>query len=125
MAETRPQRVCDLCGQVDDHPRAVHLLGPDEAPNVPHQLILEVASRSDLDEATKAAAVEELTDPRSALRHHDCCASAGCPAGTCGLVLDAADARGKTGGALLAAIQRHGDAITAAFEDLSVRRGEA
>jgi hypothetical protein len=35
MAEKRPMRMCDSCGQIDDHPRHVHGTGEGEANTTP------------------------------------------------------------------------------------------
>lgn len=106
--EQRPLRVCDECGQIDDHPRARHMLDPDSV-NVPRHHITAVAGRRDLDPRVLDDAISELLDPVSACRHFDCCAATGCA--FCTATLDAANARGKTGDDVVRAVQRHGDAI--------------
>ena len=49
----RPIRPCDLCGQEDDHPR--------------HMVAVAVGEDAEFEQ----------------IRHLDCCASAGCPDGSC------------------------------------------
>jgi hypothetical protein len=79
MAETRP---CDVCGQVDDHPR--HIVHVEEKHPITGQ---------DL----------------SLMRHMDCCAQAGCPDGSCDVIVD--HAKGKQGEQLRAHVVKNGDAI--------------
>lgn len=67
--EPRPQRLCDLCYQVDDHPRHV-INGPGQGGPVDNDRIPD---------GTPASAIAELLNPNSSVRHLDCCAEAGCP----------------------------------------------
>lgn len=119
MAEKRPLRVCDVCGQVDDHPRVQHMFGAN-APAVSRGIISKIAGNRDLNEEVKARALDELLDTTSALRHHDCCAAAGCPDGVCGVILEAAGGVGKTGEALLKLLQANGAKTQKAAADKAV-----
>lgn len=105
----RPLRVCDLCGQVDDHPR--HSI----AGTVPGQGNFgpsseEIGARvvravNAAPEDQRSRLLRDFYDTTTSDRHLDCCAAAGCP-------LPADDplhcanrtrgAEGKTGKALLA-----------------------
>lgn len=110
-----PYRVCDLCGQVDRHPRhsftGVFL---DEHP-VDESISPTVeASLNELVEAKKIGVGDAIRigkdfwDTTSTDRHIDCCATAGCPkAGTA----DGCDARvavwnGKTGKGMVEAAMK-------------------
>lgn len=98
IGDGRALRVCDLCGQVDDHPR--HVIAGHDAEAFPRPFddivnrVLEAAPS-----AERARLVRELTDTSSSDRHLDCCAQAGCPTDTCGPQV--AGAEGKTGAAML------------------------
>lgn len=85
MATTqRPQRPCDICKQVDDHPRHRVVFGPGDPPvPVDQDFVQAVIANNDLTPADRAAAVASLTDPTDQLRHLDCCRSVGCPDGSC------------------------------------------
>lgn len=100
-------RICDVCGQIDDHPRVLHMFGPDGAPSLRSDLMRSVATHDGLSDEERQAAIDELADPRSAFRHHDCCVSSGCPEGTCGPALEAVGGRGKTGKDLLKAVLQY------------------
>lgn len=74
-------RMCDSCGQVDDHPRHVHGLGPGEEPTPPEvaaKAIEAAVGSSDL-----AAIIAHSQDKTTAMKHLDCCAADGCPDGSC------------------------------------------
>lgn len=88
-APERVQRLCDVCGQLDDHPRHVTAVGPDTPGAVPDNTFL-----SSLPDGTPALAIAELLDPTTVVRHMDCCAAAGC--GVCSNVIAAAP-KGATG----------------------------
>jgi len=80
----RESRSCDVCGQEDDHPR--HII--------------------------HAAATHPVTgEPLdlSIVRHIDCCRDAGCPDGSCHVVLDHAGS--KRGSALIKHLEAKGDEI--------------
>lgn len=97
--EDRPVRGCELCGQVDDHPRVVHpfLVNQDVATDK-RDLLIENGLRGNL--------LDEVLDPTSRVAHHDCCSQAGCPTGVCDQVV--AENGGKTGAALLKSITKEG-----------------
>lgn len=98
----RPLRVCDICGQVDDHPR--HVFGaygtqfelPDAA------LIQAVARRADLPEPVVTEAIRSLTDTTELCAHFDCCAGSGRCDGSCAAQVAAA---GGGGAALVAHVE--------------------
>jgi hypothetical protein len=109
IGQGRLVRVCDLCGAVDDHPRHViaGAAGGTAVVAAPAQdivdRVIEQADPKDL-----ARLLRDLFDTSTSDRHMDCCASAGCPDGTC---IDAtAGAPGKTGKALLTHLIRRGQA---------------
>lgn len=82
----RPLRICDECGQVDDHPR--HLVGfaPDTLP-VNQEHITNVLAM-DLPDDVKAKIVVDIADTSTQYRHMDCCRAAGCPTGECNALPD-------------------------------------
>lgn len=87
IGEGRALRVCDLCGQVDDHPRHVLAGGdPDVYPKPTPELIRKVMEGAPKDEADRLIA--ELLDTGTTDRHMDCCREAGCPTGDCDQVPD-------------------------------------
>lgn len=67
MAE-RPLRLCELCGELDDHPRHVIDM-PASIDNVTN-IVLPAGT------PTEAAA--QLLNDRAQIHHHNCGASAGC-----------------------------------------------
>jgi hypothetical protein len=78
----RPLRICDVCGQVDDHPR--HLVGylPDElVVNEDH--IAAVIAVGGLSPEERATIVQDIIDTTTQFRHFDCCSQVGCPDGSC------------------------------------------
>jgi hypothetical protein len=79
MAETRPVRGCDICGKVDDHPR--HVIGVVDG-GVPSDDIVNKIIEAGAD----AAAIRQVLDPATTIRHMDCCAGAGCPDGSCNTI---------------------------------------
>lgn len=107
----RALRVCDLCGGVDDHPRHVIAgtiprnpitgesgeVPPGLFPAPTDEIIGKVAGTALPEDLGRL--MRDLMDTTSSDRHLDCCAAAGCPTGTCGPQI--ADAKGKTGKALL------------------------
>lgn len=104
VADERSMRPCDVCLQVDDGPRHVHALAPDEARQVNDVDFAVIAGQP----GVSATALQQYLDPFSQVRHLDCCRDSeeGCPGGTCGPQLAAAgDAKGDE---LLAAIQKEG-----------------
>ena len=86
----RPMRGCDICAQVDDHPRHVSGVPADFPGAVPSDEILD---RLDAAGITGRALREQL-DPLTVVRHIDCCAASGCHDGSCPRILaEAGDAR--------------------------------
>lgn len=92
----RPLRVCDLCGQVDDHPR--HVLAGGTAFPKPSDAILDKVLAG-APSGQRGRLVNELLDTNASDRHMDCCRTAGCPDGTCNT--QTAGAEGLRGGELL------------------------
>lgn len=86
MPDERPQRGCDVCRQVDDHPR--HVLGvPPGYPGAePTADVIDALVAAGLD----GRGLREQLDPTTVVRHLDCCASSGCYDGSCIQVLSAA-----------------------------------
>jgi len=102
--ENRPLRACDVCGQIDDHPRHSFISGPDDPLPVVHDDFLEaVLANEDMTPKERRAAYEVLNDRAWQMRHMDCCRAEGCPTGDCDRLPD-----GPTGNALLAIIQKEG-----------------
>jgi hypothetical protein len=79
----RPIRVCDVCGGFDDHPRHVIGHAANEAPAVDQAVVKALAVHVDFTTDEGGAAIADLMDTTLQLRHMDCCASVGCPDGTC------------------------------------------
>lgn len=102
MADERLKRPCDVCLEVDDHPRHVHSLAPDEAVT-PSDTDFELVVGQP---GVSASSLAQFLDPLTQIRHLDCCAERGCPTGTCGPQLEAAS--GAKGEELLASIQKEG-----------------
>lgn len=78
-------RMCDICGQVDDHPRHIHAAAVGEATTT--QEVAKAAMRhilklKDNGEAL-ALAVAHMQDSTTRMAHMDCCVEAGCPDGSC------------------------------------------
>lgn len=96
MAEQRPVRMCDSCGQVDDHPRHVFAGSPGDGITAAEIGAKAIEAASDAD---KAAIIAQVQDTTTTQRHMDCCRAAGCPDGTCAQVT--AGAENKTGTALV------------------------
>jgi hypothetical protein len=77
MAENdeRPLRFCDVCGQLDDHPRHVVQLVGDATEGTPSDEFLAGLTMGD----APVYAVKQLVDGTFTCRHMDCCAANGCP----------------------------------------------
>lgn len=105
-AAPRVFRGCDVCGQVDDHPR--HVLGvPADWPGaVPDQTVvaelIRQASAAGADPDQLAFLLAEQADPTTVVRHPDCCAAVGCYDGSCQAMLTRHG--GKTRQALIQAL---------------------
>lgn len=63
---------CDVCGQLDDHPK--HVIGVTGGAKATTDLLERIGSFGD----APATAVAQLLDPTTYCRHMDCCASLGC-----------------------------------------------
>lgn len=77
----RPLRVCDVCGQIDDHPRHTFVDVPEKFQvNEAAQLaVFDLDAPADV----KIRLLEEIADTSTQQRHMDCCREAGCPDGSC------------------------------------------
>lgn len=77
VVDERALRICDVCGQIDDHPRHVFV-----ADNIPvNQAHVEaVLERDDLSPAVRSRIAQDVMDTTIQQRHMDCCHAAGCPA---------------------------------------------
>ena len=86
IGDGRAYRVCDACGQVDDHPRHV-IAGALEAYPAPADetisSVLAAAKKLKLDEPTTARLLRDLLSTASLDLHMDCCRERGCPTGAC------------------------------------------
>lgn len=95
----RPMRSCDVCGQIDDHPRHIFAAeGSGEVYAVNAKAVDAAYAKKGLGARDVVAIVRDLEDTSSLTRHMDCCREAGCPTGDCD------NAPKKTGNELLAAI---------------------
>lgn len=107
----RPLRVCDVCGGVDDHPRHT-IAGEKGAAGPPLRSSVEaVMGNETLTTEQKAAALEDLYETSSQLRHMDCCRKVGCPSGTCDHVAELGGVDGVTGTDLLTVVVDNRDAL--------------
>lgn len=94
MADKRPLHFCDVCGQLDDHPRHIFVQEPGTSGPTPQVLAFAAgqARASEASDEELATAFAGLNDDTTVYRHMDCCRAAGCPDGTCHQV--PADLRG-------------------------------
>jgi hypothetical protein len=109
-AAPRNVRVCDLCGQFDDHPR--HILEATFDPKMASpspEILTRLGESVDLSTPEGAQAMASLFDPTVEYRHWDCCKAAGCPDGTCDKMLAAAPEDARHGDALVAHITKDMD----------------
>lgn len=113
IGDGRPLRVCDICGQVDDHPRHV-IAGPDPNtfPRVPDDIVDKVLAAAP--EQDRGRLLRDLLDTGSSDRHLDCCRQAGCPDGSCDLVTQGAEQ--LRGGELRQHLQDNASDIAARVE---------
>lgn len=90
--EVRPLRICDVCGQVDDHPRHVFVTAGLPVNSDHLQSVLSM----DLDPDVRSTIAADVVDTTTQLRHMDCCREVGCPDGTCNAIAEtgAADLKG-------------------------------
>ena len=108
IGDGRPLRVCDLCGGVDDHPRH-SVAGNIRDVFTPSDGALERVM-AEAPEEHRTELVRALLDTTSSDRHLQCCRDAGCPNGSCGVVLEDVD-DAVIGGALLAHLSDNAPAI--------------
>lgn len=93
-AAARPVRLCETCGQVDDHPRHVHGTADGASPVDP-TLVATALKEHAGDDAAVAAILKQVQDTSTQTKHLDCCAADGCPDGSCNQIVAAAgDAKG-------------------------------
>ncbi len=97
-SEPMVHRASDLLQQLGHSPESVRAIG--KALGAPVNLNQQV--------------VVDLFDVDFLLRHHDCCANAGCPTGSCGPIVAAASR--AQGDELRSYIQKHGAALQAAVD---------
>lgn len=83
----RPLRLCDSCAALDDHPR--HVIGVSQGDNTPSAEFVQQALAA-ADAQNHALVVSELLDTSTTMKHMDCCATDGCPDGSCDLVVSMA-----------------------------------
>src|SRR4051812_16120354 len=69
----RPMRLCDVCGQLDDHPRHVIAHHPQSTDGTQSADVVIPPGQS-----IPTAALLEFGRPNVSVRHMDCCASQGC-----------------------------------------------
>ena len=79
-------RNCDVCGQVDDHPRHVFVGSPDQFP-VNQEQVAAVLAMDELSAQDRAQVIVQITDTTLQQRHMDCCHSRGCPDGSCDRII--------------------------------------
>lgn len=72
MTDARPLRYCDICGELDDHPRHVVAVPAGTPGAVPSPEFLDALPPGPV------AAVAQLIAPTTVIRHLNCCADAGC-----------------------------------------------
>lgn len=78
----RPMRICEVCKEIDDHPRHVVWVAPGTVP-VDNELIVQVAAETGLTDEEKKNIIAYLVDTTTDIRHFHCCSEVGCPDGTC------------------------------------------
>lgn len=81
--ETRPLRICDSCGQIDDHPRHVFVADPASRGGVSSAEVLRKALNAAKTDAEKDAVIAASMDNETLTKHMDCCEADGCPDGSC------------------------------------------
>lgn len=89
MAEARPMRICDACGQVDDHPRHVIAYAPGDGVTPSEVAVKAVELAGPLGVTDQV--MRQITDTSTMMYHMDCCRMAGCPDGTCNEVTAGAE----------------------------------
>jgi len=84
----RLKRLCDSCGQYDDHPRHVVASTPDANVSTP-EFIAKATKGVSGDEMPQVIA--DLMDTSVVMKHLDCCRTDGCPDGSCAVVTAGAE----------------------------------
>lgn len=84
--DTRPYRLCDSCGQVDQDPRHVYGVAPDQSPTQPNIEADAVKAAAAQGDDALAAILTQVRDASTQLKHMDCCAADGCPDGSCSAI---------------------------------------
>jgi hypothetical protein len=74
--EKRPLRICDSCGQIDDHPRDV--LATADGDGVTNKELLDQAMASAKNAEERQAVLNAASDGAVLTKHIDCCAAEGC-----------------------------------------------
>lgn len=118
-SETRPMRLCDSCGQVDDHPRHVLATAEGESPTSAEVQAKALQAARDNDELF-AGILEQIKDTSTTVKHMDCCAADGCA--VCRDVLAAAGVPEGTIGSKLQKALTSGkvDKVGAKHTDMSI-----
>ncbi len=80
--EKRPLRICDSCGQIDDHPRHVFATAEGGA-GVSDPEVISKALNSAKTNEEKQAVLNAASDGFVLTKHMDCCEADGCPDGSC------------------------------------------
>lgn len=71
MPDTRPLRLCDVCFELDDHPRHVQAMPPGEG-------VVPTEEQLNSIEGAPASAIAQMLNPNTIIRHLNCCAAQGC-----------------------------------------------
>lgn len=112
-AAGRMVRGCDVCRQVDDHPRHVVHCAPDFPGAMPSADaltgMLSSAHDAGLDSDAIDAMLAEQIDPTTVVRHPDCCRDNGCHDQSCRAMLDRHG--GKTRDPLVKALEAETKAL--------------
>lgn len=101
MTSKRLVQGCDVCGQVDDHPRHTKFYPVGEGDASASLQALQKAMDSNI----SPEALRDMADAGRAVRHFDCCASQGCQVCAKTLHTVGEDLRGPD---LIAAITKKG-----------------
>lgn len=82
MPDQRPVRLCDSCGQVDDHPRHVVATPDGEGRITQDAQVAAIQSAGSNADALRAV-LAHIADNSVVMKHMDCCREDGCPDGSC------------------------------------------
>jgi hypothetical protein len=72
-------RLCDHCGQVDDHPRHVHAVALGDGQTNPEVASKAIAAAVALGPDVVEQVIAQIQDTSVQAWHLDCCREAGCP----------------------------------------------